>query len=74
MESAMSVIGKVCGVVDVAVWLYFAAIFVVALVVGGDNGSFIIVALALIGLVGLVAVALGITTELEDSSSNVWIL
>ncbi len=70
----MSVIGKVCGVVGVAVWLYFAAIFVVALVVGGDNGSFGVVALALIGLVGLVAVALGITTELEDSSSNVGIL
>ena len=74
MEAAMAIVGKVCGIIGVVAWLYFAVVFVIGLAVGGDNGSAIVVVGALGGLIGLVAIAWGVATELEGSSSNFGIL
>lgn len=60
--------------VGVAVWAYFAVVFLIALAIGGDNGSTGIVAGALGGLVGLFILGWGVATELEGSPSNVGIL
>ena len=56
------------------VGVFRRGLFLIALAIGGDNGSTGIVAGALGGLVGLFILGWGVATELEGSPSNVGIL
>ena len=70
MEKASVVFNKVCGYVGALVVAYFAIVFVFALAVGHATGSAIVMALAVVGLIGLIAVVIGVVVDLESDPPN----
>ena len=71
MDKAMSAIGTICGVMGVVAFVYFAIIFVVALAVGHATGSVTTMALAVVGLVGLITVFIWAVMDLNSGPSNI---
>ena len=70
MAKAMSAIGTFCGVLGAVAFVYFAIVFVVALAVGHATGSATTMALALVGLIGLIAVAIWVVMDLDRGPSS----